>query len=372
MTTDIHNLLRQFTEVKRPEDVFGQLTGDTSAKLREGAKIYRRLAKETHEDTYPAALKPVAREAFQRLGEWWAKAQEKIKAGTYGDMSSGASVKSNYQPLDLTIRGKNLRLDSILAQGAFSTVYSATLEDIDPREYVFVKVARTPRDNELLEREAFVLNHIHAPDPDPAREKVFEVQRMYVPRPISAFSVAGPNNTKHRANIMSVPNWPCYTLETLLRDKFPGGIEPRHCYWIYRRLLLTLWMAHLKGYVHGAVTPDHVLVYPEQHGLELLDWTCAVKTGEKIRAYDPKWKAFHAPEVFKRGPTTPSTDLYAAGKTMLFMLGDHWKSLSIGIRNILGDCIHGNPKYRPQDAEEYYNTFGKALGKKEYAHMTVP
>jgi hypothetical protein len=379
--SEIGLLLERFKAAKRPEDIFGLFTGDSDTKLKAAKEVYRYLAKSCHEDLFFGEEKPIAKECFVLLGEWWIRAQDKIEHHTYGDYSMGAVSRPVYKPLEMKVKGKNLRLDSILTQGSFSTVYSATYDGTSTEEKAFVKVARLPSDNDLLENEYTTLQQIYAKDSNPNVEAFLVGQRKYAPRPVSSFFISGKNNTKHRATILTVPKYRCFTIETLLREKLPNGIEPNHVYWIYRRLLLTQWMAHLKGFVHGGTTPDHVLVYPgkDTHGIVLLDWTCATKIDGKIPAFNPNYRDFYPAEVFNKEPATPATDIYMAAATMMYALGgDHTKGVmpSVVPAAVVGklrECLDKNVKRRPQDAELYYNDFGKVIGKKQFAgELVVP
>jgi hypothetical protein len=136
-------------------------------------------------------------------------------------------------------------------------------------------------------------------------------------------------------------------------------------------------MAHLKERIHGAVTPDHVLVYPEDHGMELLDWTCSCKIGKKVVAYNPAYKQFYAPEILAKKNTSPATDIYMAAATAIYMLGgDHTKdsipdSIPANVHTLLRKCIYKDANKRPQDAEVFYREFGDALGKKTYAPWVI-
>lgn len=373
MNLELELIKCNLKKATKPEDVFGILPGDANQQLNVAKITYRNLAKFTHEDLYPVDEKPVARESFVTLTEWWQQAQDKIANKTYGTNVSTV-VKQVYQPREITLRGKKLILEDILATGAFSTVYKADY-GLNPREFVFVKVARTPQDNELLEREIETLNLFQLKDSDPTKERdFFSIHRMYIPKPITSFYISGNNGSKHRATILSSPNFRSFNTETLLKEKFPNGIEPKHAWWIFRRMLLTLWMSHLKGVIHGAITPDHVLVYPDDHGLELLDWTCSCKIGKKVVAYNPEYKTFYAPEILEKKPVSPATDIYMAAMTIIYILGGDsmLKNVPSNVSDLLRKCISQDVSKRPQDAEIFHGEFGNALGKKEFAKFIVP
>jgi hypothetical protein len=61
------------------------------------------------------------------------------------------------------------------------------------------------------------------------------------------------------------------SLSSVLRFQ-PGGIDPRHGIWIWRRMLDTLGFVHAQGWSHGDIHPGHVLVQPTDHGAFLIGW----------------------------------------------------------------------------------------------------
>ena len=144
-------------------------------------------------------------------------------------------------------------------------------------------------------------------------------------------------------------------------------------------MLLTLFLAHRSGFVHGAVTPDHVLVFPEEHGLVLLDWTAAARLGrERVPLADSVYEAFLPPELLARAMAKPSMDLYMAAATALHLLGGDVRTkqlpphISEPIAAELLRCLAPAERYRPQDAFELHEAFGRALGRREFVPMTVP
>ena len=65
-----------------------------------------------------------------------------------------------------------------------------------------------------------------------------------------------------------------------LRDVWqacPGGIDPRHGVWIWRRLLEVLIFVHRAGWAHGRIAPEHALVHPADHGVTTIGWSDAAR-----------------------------------------------------------------------------------------------
>jgi len=363
-----------------PEDIFGALGDEEAAQRVALRRIYAALSRSCHPDLVIERDRPLAERIFADLARWKRAAEEKIVHRLYGDRMAAVPAM-DVPPLTLCVRGRPITLRRILGEGAFATVRTAEAEAVGD-EAGFAKIARDPADNDLIAREFAALRRIQEPQPDAAVETFFKTQRLYVPRPVTAFTVAGGAGEKHRAALLAVPKGRCFTSTTLRRERFPDGLEPKHVHWIFRRLLLTLWMAHLAGTVHGAVTPDHVLVYPGAHGLVLLDWTCSARIGEEhVPACDPEWKEFYPPEMARRALAEPSMDIYMAAATAIYLLGGDVAArtmpptVAAPIADELRRCLRTDPRRRPQDAERFYQTFGEVIesvhGKRTYAELIV-
>ena len=380
---NLERLKMSFSRATCPEDVFGSLAGNAAERRLGLRTVYAKLSRSCHPDLADSRDKALAETVFGQLAQWKQQAEQKLAAGTYGDRQPLAPPAPAFAPIELCLRGRRLLLNRVVGEGTFATVYEAEYEGYTDGA-AFAKIARDTADNDLLMREQSTLRLLHEAHPDASVEAFLLRQRTYIPQTLTAFSVAEADGGKRRGTVLSVPTGRCFTIETLRKSKFPNGVEPRHAHWIFRRLLLTLWMAHLQGHIHGAVTPDHVLVYPEEHGIVLLDWTCAAKIGEEyVPAINPAFAAYCPPEMAKKAMAKPASDLYQAAATMIYLLGgDPAKSLTVPnvvsapIARALEGCLAANPRRRPQDAERFHNEYGEILlsvyGKRTYAHFQVP
>lgn len=349
---------REITQATCPEAVFGKLSGDSlHTKRAHLDQLYRTLARAAHPDSLGGD-----EATFRALVCWKQQAERKLELGTYGDR------KPLFEPVALELGKEDLRLTNVLGHGLLTTVYEAELGG----KACHVKVARNPSDNDLIEREFQALTAIRQPHPDVRAESGFyEPQRRYLPLPLRHFPLVDADGSQRAASVLRVPTGRAFTGKELRERFYPQGIPPQHVWWVFRRLLLTLWLAHLKGYAHGAVTPDHLLIYPEQHGLVLLDWTGASRLGEEhVPLVDPAWDGFAPPEVLRKAPASVASDIFMAAKTALFLVGEH--PLEVPIRRFFEQCTLADPMRRPQDAERAHESFGTLLGKRVFAEWTLP
>lgn len=375
----------QLQRARFPEEVFGLPRGDVSRELK---NTFRRLMRECHPNVHEAVDRPLAEVVTERLLHFNLEANLRLQAGIYGAthlptpsssrMPAPSYETSGFIPVRFSVGRRTVTLVEPMKSGLICDLYRAEYGD-DPEVQPFVKVACSASDNGLLEREFNVLQELWRPEPDAEFGGFAARQCRYVPRPLLTFLIDNGDGLKRRANVLGVPPARAFTVAELRDWKFPQGVAPAHAYWIFRRLLLTLWLAHAKGFVHGAVTPDHVLVFPEEHGLVLLDWMGAARRGrEKVSLADAAYEDFLPPELLARAVAQPTMDIFMAAATTLYLLGGEARSKQLPpaipqpIAAELLRCLAPEARYRPQDAFELHEAFGRALGRREYAPMTVP
>lgn len=58
------------------------------------------------------------------------------------------------------------------------------------------------------------------------------------------------------------------------------GVDPRHVVWMWRRVLEVLAYLHDNGWAHGDLCPEHLLVHPRNHGVQMIGWGRARHGGD--------------------------------------------------------------------------------------------
>ncbi len=116
-----------------------------------------------------------------------------------------------------------------------------------------------------LEREAAALAAIRALDVPGAAHF-----RQRLPEPLGI----GRVNDSREALGLRLPPGYAGTLRDVWQAS-PGGIDPRHGVWIWRRLLEVLIFLHRAGWAHGRMAPEHALVHPADHGVTPIGWSDA-------------------------------------------------------------------------------------------------
>lgn len=107
-------------------------------------------------------------------------------------------------------------------------------------------------------------------------------------------------------------------LESLLSltRRYPQGLHGRHIIWLTKRVLLALTWTHAAGIVHGAVTPEHILVCKSNHGIVLCDWIFSGKVNDPIKFVPARYKNLYPDFATKNKKLSSRLDIAMAGKCL--------------------------------------------------------
>jgi len=184
----------------------------------------------------------------------------------------------------LNLGGRTYVLDGRIAQGQSTTVYAGRWV-VRLGERVVVKVLASMADADLLRREWETLVALHKTRIDGADHFVTRL-----PAPVAHGLV-----DSDRPRLASVFGWKSgfvHTLEEVGRVH-EHGVPGEVAVWLLKRLLEVLGFVHRAGVAHGAVTPDHVLVHPYDHGAMLVGWSVATRVGGRLPAVPRAWEALY-------------------------------------------------------------------------------
>lgn len=164
-----------------------------------------------------------------------------------------------------------------------------------------------------------------------------------------------------------------YTL-LQVHDAYPNGIDPRDMAWMMRRLLTAISLPFRAGLRHCHVTPDRILIQPEQHGLVLMEWTNACERDGVAPANDltgrwEKWVHTHG-----------HPDLSMASQTMAWLLGGPAGNPVAGvpdtvprqIRTVLTAGAQTSAEVDPVDVLRHFDTALEVLyGKRKFRPFSM-
>lgn len=357
MTFELTVTAEAILGAKRPEDVFGDLGEiDPRGRLKD---IYRTLARSSHPDAHKGDAK--ASEAFAALSKLKDRALAAIEAGTYG--------KTSY----VTFKTKSHSYEIHEARGSAGVAASYDCMIDGSRPGVFT-VARTPRDNDLVKAESFVLKDLIRGD------GAVPSYCGMLPEWVESFPYTEGGGVHRQANVFAIANE--FVPLTQVIEAFPGGMDPRDMTWIWRRLLDVLGYAHSRGYVHGAVLPSNILVgLGDAHDVVLTNWQCAVKIdgSATIPMLDKRYEKWYPPEIVKKEHPMPGTDIYMAARVGLGMFGCTDTTFSpkipLRVRGFLLSCLLKSQAQRQQDAWGLRTEYGElvdSMWPRQYRPLYLP
>jgi len=175
-------------------------------------------------------------------------------------------------------------------------------------ELVTLKLLWSRPDADLLRREWDALRALQG---STARGADHYVTRL--PAPI-AYGPCGDG----QARLASVFGWKSGFVHSLeqVGHQYPDGVSGEITVWILKRLLELLGWVHRSGWVHGAVTPSHVLVHPRDHGAMLVGWTVATPwvagRSQTLPALPAEWAGMYPHQDPARVEATPVLDIQMA------------------------------------------------------------
>lgn len=128
-------------------------------------------------------------------------------------------------------------------------------------------------------------------------------------------------------------------------QKYPN-LHSRHVVWMLKRALMTLGYVHNKGYINGAITPDHLLFGKENHGILLAGWIHSGKIGDDIKIVPAKWKSLYPKFASKNKKLCVELDIYMLGKSMS-LIGT--PNMHKRIKNFCDTMCYENIRMIPKD-----------------------
>lgn len=213
----------------------------------------------------------------------------------------------------MTFDGGNWTVDSFVARGEVADASKARRARW-PTEIVLLKVLRSRDHEDRFRSEWDVLQKLQRSGLPAAPEMT-----LRVPVPVSFGRVeAGVGTGSLAMALRWAPGFE-HTFEDVCRF-WPQGIEPRISIWMWRRILEALSFVHSEGLVHGAVTPEHLLVEDKEHGVRLVGYGLAGPVGTQMAAGDgtpaarPRW----ADAGCRRAP---AIDLAMSARAIAYVLG---------------------------------------------------
>lgn len=272
-------------------------------------------------------------------------------------------IQQRYHQLDappIPVRGprRTYTLWRLLAAGDVADVHFATAvtdPDTAAETYFVLKASRVRGGDRLLDAERQALERLR----DAAKGT------SYAPYlPALAESFPAWKDFPRRVNVFA-HELGFHTLEEV-HQRHPA-LDGRHLAWIFNRLLTVLGFCHRQGIIHGAVLPGHVLLHAGNHGVQLVGWGQSGERGRPVSVLSTRYREWYPPEVLKRQPAGPATDLFLAARCLVYLAGGDPLRNTLpdavppSMRRFLGTCLLPGPGMRPDDAWALFDEFRELL-----------
>lgn len=346
MSTDT-DLLRRVEDAATPADLFGPQDGSDQARRR-ARRTHRVIATALHPDRRDPAIDAARGDAAfakaTRFFEQWSNgikaADEGTIIGTNGTWTLGAQV----------------------GRGTVANLYAV------PGGDAVVKIARRPSSSRYLRNERAALTQLGEIT---SREGWLA---PYLPRLLDTATLRSPDRGRsaeqREANVLgSLTRADGYVALTAVQAAAPDGLDGRDWAWMQRRIIRALAAVHDAGLVHGALLPENVLISPEHHGVVLVGWSFATRSGRPAEGVVASQAAAYPPEV-TRDVVTPATDVAMLGALGLAMLRPDQRAqrrFSAGLRQ-------DAPGMRPRAAdlqEEYDELLDRLYGPRRFRPLDL-
>ncbi len=215
---------------------------------------------------------------------------------------------------DITVDGRRYELIGRVARGESSDVFLAR-ESRRNGSMALAKILRNESDRDFFDRERVVLKNLAA-----SRADGTPYFTMLVPYVLGHGNARWSGADIGDTIVVRASSGFVHTVADV-RAAFPGGADPRHAVWIFKRMLELLSWVHESGFVHAAILPQHVVIHARGHGAMLVGFSCAARIGEKPVAFAESQNEFYPDSVKSGDPLIPAVDLIMAARVVSFLIG---------------------------------------------------
>lgn len=140
-------------------------------------------------------------------------------------------------------------------------------------ERVTFKLARNDGAATALQREAEVIVQLQALR---SAGSAYFSQRL--PQLVASGIARDDVSPERHALVLRHPTGFWGSLADVVRGH-KAGVDARHVVWMWRRVLEVLAYVHDNGWAHGDLRPEHLLVHPHNHGVQMIGWAHARQGG---------------------------------------------------------------------------------------------
>jgi serine/threonine protein kinase len=270
---------------------------------------------------------------------------------------------------EITTKARTYTIDGLEFTGHIANLYNCTYVRDGAVKSGLVKMTRNPVDNDLLEQEAKVLRAVFKEE---HKRQAFypRLEDTFVHRDTASNIDRRTNVLRRFDDFISLEQ-----VQALFGEEH--RFDARDLAWMWRRAYAGISLAHELGYVHGSLSPAHILIHPELHGLQIVGWGQSVEIGDTVKLLGDDRRIYFAPEVLNKEPATPATDLYAISRVFMFLLERDITEPGVRqFRAFIKGTTYNSMAARPQNARELLGEFDELLertfGPRKFREFVLP
>lgn len=296
---------------------------------------YESMAKLLHPDVN---RHPEATQQFQMLA---AKYEEVKSAETY----------PNDVSFDLTIDGENFAFYRTLKTGDTSTLYLGHDTYGTP---VVSRLSAVPEDSAFLQAERAAIRKMSEKKRATIIASSGDITFSRTYPDLLAFS--DDIGDRVSVNISQYCGGFLTLAEIICKYGFLSGAQIAA---IWNRLLLAISISSSVGIIHGAITPEHILINPASGDVVLCGWAFSVNLGQPIRSCVTEFGAFYPKEAFTKPDI--STDIYMSAACMRSAIS--LDKSNAKVLNALDSALIGGVGFRMKSAMDVFAVLNKAVAE---------
>ena len=222
----------------------------------------------------------------------------------------------------ISIGDAHWSVDGFLASGEISDVFTGRRARL-PTERVILKLLRRGEDAGLFNNEWASLGSLHRSNARGADTFTSLLPQLVMHGEVNTGQYAG-----RRVSIFRWESGFKHTFQDVIKA-FPDGIPPRASIWVWRRILEILSFIHASGMAHGAVLPPNLLVQENEHGVRLVGYSRAGKTGRQLGNVPQGFEPFYDLSGRRAKAISPQLDIVMSARCIAMLLGSDAEAASL-------------------------------------------
>lgn len=261
--------------------------------------------------------------------------ESSISASIFHEAFHVWNSPETYQILSwVSIGDRHWAIDKCIAHGDISDVYAGRLARW-PTELAILKLLRDDQDAEQFDNEWNTLQALQKSEAPGA-----DTFTQLIPQPILHGAITAGAFAGRRISIFRWASGFRHTFDEVIQA-YPQGIPPQASIWVWRRILEILSFVHASGMAHGSISPAHLLVQENDHGVRLVGYSFAGRLNGKLRTIPQRYAAFYPGPAQSRSVLTTQLDLAMSARCIAAILGGNPETLSLPetVPGRLGDIV---------------------------------